>query len=184
MQIRAAVLEEFGKPLVVQDVELSEPRAGEVTTSSSSLDLSDVIQWIAAPTKPPMPSSTPPPPPRPIDARACDAGDVSAQLGERNGAGGHLLYPVRFRNVSTTTCVLIGYPRVLATEPDLPSAARAHREALISADAVVLVLGARDQQLRAGLSQLDLLLKLTERYCVVYQTIKNGPKVSVSMKRV
>src|SRR6201995_4993797 len=26
---------------------------------------------------------------------------------------------------------------------------------------------------------LDLLLKLTERYCVVYQTIKNGPKVSV-----
>jgi hypothetical protein len=27
-------------------------------------------------------------------------------------------------------------------------------------------------------------LKLTERYCVVYQTIKNGPKVSVSMKRV
>ena len=32
--------------------------------------------------------------------------------------------------------------------------------------------------------KLDLLLKLTERYCVVYQTIKNGPKVSVSMKRI
>src|SRR5712671_2506666 len=32
--------------------------------------------------------------------------------------------------------------------------------------------------------KLDLLLKLTERYCVVYQTIKNGPKVSVEMKRV
>ena len=32
--------------------------------------------------------------------------------------------------------------------------------------------------------KLDLLLKLTERYCVVYQTIKNGPQVSVSMKRV
>src|SRR5256885_12899168 len=30
MQMRAAVLEEFGKPLVVQDVELAEPRAGEV----------------------------------------------------------------------------------------------------------------------------------------------------------
>ena len=29
MRIRAAVLEEFGKPLTVQDVELSEPRAGE-----------------------------------------------------------------------------------------------------------------------------------------------------------
>lgn len=32
--------------------------------------------------------------------------------------------------------------------------------------------------------KLDLLLKLTERYCVVYQTIKNGPKVSVSMQRM
>lgn len=32
--------------------------------------------------------------------------------------------------------------------------------------------------------KLDLLLKLTERYCVVYQTIKNGPKMSVSMHRV
>ncbi|HEX5583899.1 alcohol dehydrogenase catalytic domain-containing protein [Gaiella sp.] len=30
MRIRAAVLEEFGKPLVVQDIELAEPRAGEV----------------------------------------------------------------------------------------------------------------------------------------------------------
>ncbi|KPF94244.1 peroxiredoxin [Rhodopseudomonas sp. AAP120] len=32
--------------------------------------------------------------------------------------------------------------------------------------------------------KLDLLLKLTERYCVVYQTIKNGPKVSVALQRV
>src|ERR687892_131696 len=30
MQIRAAVLERFGAPLVVQDVELAPPRAGEV----------------------------------------------------------------------------------------------------------------------------------------------------------
>src|SRR6201987_1170670 len=30
MKIRAAVLEEFGAPLVVQDVELAEPKAGEV----------------------------------------------------------------------------------------------------------------------------------------------------------
>jgi len=32
--------------------------------------------------------------------------------------------------------------------------------------------------------KLDQLLKLTERYCVVYQTIKHGPKVSVTMQRV
>lgn len=31
--------------------------------------------------------------------------------------------------------------------------------------------------------QLDQLLKLTERYCVVYQTIRNGPELSVSMHR-
>ena len=32
--------------------------------------------------------------------------------------------------------------------------------------------------------KLDQLLKLTERYCVVYQTIKSGPPVDVQMKRV
>ncbi len=31
--------------------------------------------------------------------------------------------------------------------------------------------------------KLDQLLKLTERYCVVYQTIKNGPPVEISLKR-
>ena len=31
--------------------------------------------------------------------------------------------------------------------------------------------------------KLDQLLKLTERYCVVYQTIKSGPPVDVTMKR-
>ena len=30
MQIRAAVLEEFGSPLAVQELDLAEPRAGEV----------------------------------------------------------------------------------------------------------------------------------------------------------
>ena len=32
--------------------------------------------------------------------------------------------------------------------------------------------------------KLDQLLKLTERYCVVYQTIKSGPPVEVKLKRV
>jgi len=31
--------------------------------------------------------------------------------------------------------------------------------------------------------KLDLLLKLTERYCVVYQTIKSGPPVEVKLQR-
>ena len=41
-----------------------------------------------------------------------------------------------------------------------------------------------DVDTSAPQDKLDLLLKLTERYCVVYQTIKNGPKFSVSMHRV
>ena len=32
--------------------------------------------------------------------------------------------------------------------------------------------------------KLDLLLKLTERYCVVYQTIRNGPTVNVSLRQI
>src|SRR6187455_3545714 len=31
--------------------------------------------------------------------------------------------------------------------------------------------------------KLDQLLKLTERYCVVYQTIKNGPPIEVKLAR-
>jgi uncharacterized OsmC-like protein len=31
--------------------------------------------------------------------------------------------------------------------------------------------------------KLDQLLKLTERYCVVYQTIRNGPPVEITLKR-
>ena len=36
----------------------------------------------------------------------------------------------------------------------------------------------------ASQDKLDQLLKLTERYCVVYQTIKNGPPVEVELAKV
>ncbi len=35
----------------------------------------------------------------------------------------------------------------------------------------------------ASQEKLDQLLKLTERYCVVYQTIRNGPPVEISLNR-
>jgi uncharacterized OsmC-like protein len=41
-----------------------------------------------------------------------------------------------------------------------------------------------DLETDAAQDKLDQLLKLTERYCVVYQTIKSGPPVDVAMKRV
>ncbi len=40
-----------------------------------------------------------------------------------------------------------------------------------------------DVEADAPQEKLDQLLKLTERYCVVYQTIKAGPKVDVSLQR-
>jgi uncharacterized OsmC-like protein len=40
-----------------------------------------------------------------------------------------------------------------------------------------------DVETDAPQEKLDQLLKLTERYCVVYQTIKAGPNVDVSLKR-
>jgi uncharacterized OsmC-like protein len=36
----------------------------------------------------------------------------------------------------------------------------------------------------APAATLDQLLKLTERYCVVYQTLRSGPPVSVTLDRV
>jgi len=36
----------------------------------------------------------------------------------------------------------------------------------------------------AAQEKLDQLLKLTERYCVVYQTIKSGPEVDVRLSRM
>ena len=36
----------------------------------------------------------------------------------------------------------------------------------------------------ASADKLDQLLKLTERYCVVYQTIRSGPPVAISLKRM
>jgi uncharacterized OsmC-like protein len=41
-----------------------------------------------------------------------------------------------------------------------------------------------DVETDAPQDKLDQLLKLTERYCVVYQTIKAGPKVDVSLHSV
>jgi uncharacterized OsmC-like protein len=41
-----------------------------------------------------------------------------------------------------------------------------------------------DVETDAAPDRLDQLLKLTERYCVVYQTLKNGPSITVSMNCV
>ncbi|MHB8695580.1 MAG: hypothetical protein ACYDHH_30535 [Solirubrobacteraceae bacterium] len=54
--------------------------------------------------------------------------------------------------------VVVDVGALLAVPGELPKAVRAHREALLTADAVLLVIGAREHQLRAGRAQLTLLL--------------------------
>lgn len=49
---------------------------------------------------------------------------------------------------------------VLAEGDEAGPACRVHREALVAADVVLLVIGAREEQVRAGLDQLDALLRL------------------------
>jgi len=58
--------------------------------------------------------------------------------------------------LSPLTVLDVGF--LLEEGEEVGAAGRVHREALVAADAVLLVLGARDQQLRAGLAQLELLL--------------------------
>ena len=66
---------------------------------------------------------------------------------------------------------------LLSEGEDAGPACRFHREAVVAADAVLLVLGAREEQLRAGLDQLDTLLGLRiprERLRVVVNGV-GGP---------
>lgn len=54
--------------------------------------------------------------------------------------------------------VVVDAGSLLALPGETPKAVRVHREALLAADAVLLVIGAREQHLRAGRTQLTLLL--------------------------
>lgn len=60
------------------------------------------------------------------------------------------------RALTALTVCDVGF--LTAAGEDAPAHARVHRETLVCADAVLLVLGARDTQQRAGFAQLQLLL--------------------------
>lgn len=53
----------------------------------------------------------------PATARPCSAADLRAFADGGNGAGGHTEFTLGLRNVGQSTCLLKGYPRVVATEP-------------------------------------------------------------------
>lgn len=78
---------------------------------------------------------------------------------------GELAQPGAIRAALEVACtayplVVVDVGGLLATPGGLPQAARCHREALLAADAVLVVLGAREQQLRAGRTQLTRLLEV------------------------
>jgi MinD-like ATPase involved in chromosome partitioning or flagellar assembly len=70
--------------------------------------------------------------------------------------------------------VLVDVGFLLAQPGMLGPVERCHREALLSADGVVLVLGAREVQLDAGLAQLDLLLETLEISTDRVRVVCNG----------
>ena len=45
MKMRAAVVEEFGVPLAIQEVDLAEPRAGEVLVMANQDGIRSVIDF-------------------------------------------------------------------------------------------------------------------------------------------
>lgn len=92
--------------------------------TSPSVDMSGAVPWLDTSASPyPPPTAASPTPSAAADARACTANDVTASLTDRDGAGGHSIMYVRFRNTSQSTCMLKGYPQVAATEPGLPAVA-------------------------------------------------------------
>jgi hypothetical protein len=85
--------------------------------ATPSVNLAGTIPWLDAPPPPYSPPVAPAPSTPAADARPCTARDVTAALADANGAGGQAVIYVRFRNISTSTCVLKGYPRVVASAP-------------------------------------------------------------------
>lgn len=68
---------------------------------------------------------------RPANAPPCTAAQVRVSPDGSNGATGFLLWYFTFRNVSGTTCVLRGYPHVVASEPGMPDVSATHNSPFI-----------------------------------------------------
>jgi hypothetical protein len=94
--------------------------AAPTPSTAAGVDLTGAVRWLDAPEPPYVPLTVPPTPPPAADARPCAARDVTAGFASRNGWGGHLDRELTFRNVSSSTCVLIGFPQVTASEPGQP----------------------------------------------------------------
>lgn len=88
---------------------------------------------------------------------------------------------VTLKAVATALGIELRSGRVTAEgDLDFRGTLGVEREAPVGFEAIRLRF---DIDTDAPQEQLDSLLKLTERYCVVYQTLAKGPQISVAMER-
>ncbi len=88
---------------------------------------------------------------------------------------------VTLKAVATALGIELRSGRVTAEgDLDFRGTLGVEREAPVGFEAIRLRF---DVDADAPQEQLDSLLKLTERYCVVYQTLAKGPQISVAMER-
>jgi hypothetical protein len=77
---------------------------------------STVTKTVTSPASPPASSSAPAPAPSsssaPAGPAACATSALAISLGQSNGAAGSIIVPLEFRNTSSSSCSLYGYPGV------------------------------------------------------------------------
>jgi len=106
--------------------------AGPPSPSISPVSERGAVPWVDLPGRAINPSPLPARRP-PANAPPCIAAQVRVTADGGNGATGILFAYFAFRNVSKTTCILRGYPAVVASEPGKHGVTAAH-SSLLSQD--------------------------------------------------
>jgi hypothetical protein len=105
----------------------SEAPTPSATPSITAVDQTDAAPWVDRPGTIFVGSALPVAP-LPTDGPPCQASDLKVSFAGSSGAGGELFYWYYFENVSRSSCIVRGAPKVVATEPGWPTMAATGRE--------------------------------------------------------
>jgi hypothetical protein len=83
------------------------------------------VPWADLPSAPPPPPTAYPQSPRPANARPCRAPDLEVTDADMGASPQTPITRIGFRNVSSSPCLLSGFPRVTLTQAGQPSVAGA-----------------------------------------------------------